>query len=406
MLDSVLKLLSDKRLKQIVIVLMAVLATISIYQGIRNAISFSQDFQWDAAKAIASGLDPYEMSLSDSDSYKNTDCLKEFYSIFADRDIKQNMEANQFPSLLLLLLPYTFMPPMMARIAWVISNLIFTIGIVVLLRKTFLRKLDKYEFAYMMLIMLAGTPYRNQLGVGQHTLFSFFFFMLAVYLCTLDNKHRVGIAVCMFISYFKYTLTAPLALYFLYKRKYIEFAMSVLAHIALTFVAAKMLGKSFLYMILTPLKVSSLLSAEGGIDLGAVFGGTVVYMVIGGFIAIMLTVIAFRLPENKEYILFPLLLIWSLVLTYHRTYDYFVLAAVPVLFIGLKNDFNEKISKITWIYYQIMIIAVFFVLRVFNENTASKIAVGILYYLFAIAILIMAICVIKKEPRGRYDGSK
>ena len=77
---------------------------------------------------------------------------------------------------------------------------------------------------FMILFMISGTPYRNQLGVGQHTLFSFMFFLIAVYACQKNEerkdpkKFKLSIAVPLAVSYFKYTLTAPLALYFLYKK--------------------------------------------------------------------------------------------------------------------------------------------------------------------------------------------
>ena len=155
---------ADLRLKNLILFIMGVLAAVSLIQGCKNAILVSQDFQWDAAKALVMGIDPYDESLSPSGVLP-----PEFEKYYLQ------MEANQFPSLLLLLYPYTLLPPLAARYAWLCSNLLFTAGIIVLLKKTFLGKADDFTFAFFMLLMIAGTPYRNQLGVGQHTLFSFFF---------------------------------------------------------------------------------------------------------------------------------------------------------------------------------------------------------------------------------------
>ena len=129
------------------------------------------------------------------------------------------MEANQFPSLFMILLPFTVLPPLAARYVWILCNLIFTALIVILLRKSVLADMDKYWFSVLMLLMIAGTPYRNQLGVGQHTLFAFCFFLIAVYFSEYREKRNIVITVCaLFVSFFKYTLTAPLVLYFVYKK--------------------------------------------------------------------------------------------------------------------------------------------------------------------------------------------
>lgn len=400
-----LKSISDNTItKRIVVFVVALLALISLLQGIRNAIGFSQDFQWDAAKALAEGLDPYEISLKWNQS-ELPDSLKEFYKVFNDAGVEQKMEANQFPSLLWLLVVFTLMPPLMARYAWLAANLLFTVGIVYLLRKTFLKNLGIYEYVLTVLLMIAGTPYRNQLGVGQHTLFSFFFFLMAVWLDERKpNGNHTGITICMFISYFKYTLTAPLTLYLLYRKRYLEFFASVIMHIILTVVSALYMGKSVIYMITAPLQVAKVLSSEGGLDLGALFGGNSIALVIGGIIAIMLFVLTLMAPSGKEYLVFSVLLLWSLVLTYHRTYDYFVLAGAAVLMTGdFTNDFTDKMRRYTDIAYILLIMAVYFGLRIFSENTVSKIAVGLLYYIFTIFVTaLFIICVV----RGRKENGR
>jgi hypothetical protein len=221
---------ADLRLKKLILVIMGVLAAVSLIQGCKNAVLVSQDFQWDAAKALVMGINPYDESLNPGGHLPPE--FEEYYL---------QMEANQFPSLLLLLFPYTLLPPLAARYAWLASNLLFTAGIIVLLKKTFLGKADDFTFVFFMLLMIAGTPYRNQLGVGQHTLFSFFFFLLAVYCidrkeesqglqkktsgngCAGDRKRfSIGAAIALFVSYFKYTLTVPLAIYFIYRKRYRE----------------------------------------------------------------------------------------------------------------------------------------------------------------------------------------
>lgn len=397
------RLFENRSVRAVMIICLSVLAAVSVLAGVKNALEFSQDFQWDAAKALAMRLDPYELSENTQKALEHPE-LAQFYTMFTDRGLKQKMEANQFPSLLMLLWPMTVFSPSFAKIIWCVLNLLFTAGIIVLLRRTFFEKTGKFEFAVMMLIMLAGTPYRNQIGVGQHTLFAFFFFMLAVY---IDRKQPAGkaancilTALCLFVSYFKYTLTAPLVLYFVYKKRYAEIALSVAGHVVLTECAALWLGKSFVYMIKAPLSVASALVAEGGMDLGLLLGPHA-GIAVGAVIAIILTLIALRLPDDGEYVLFPMLILWSLILTYHRTYDFFVLSAVSMLFgTSETEDPGNRVNNALACWYLAVVILVYFVLRIFGENTASKIAVGTVYYAFTVAVTVTGVLLIRKRDNG------
>lgn len=392
-MNSVERLLNNKKLRVAIIIIMTFLAAVSIVQGVRNAVGVSQDFQWDASRALLERIDPYELSL-DSSIPIQSESLKEFYCLFTDAGLKQKMEANQFPSLLVLLFPYAIMPPFVARIAWIISNILFTAGIIWLLRRTFFKNLALFEFLFVVLLMLMGTPFRNQLGVGQHTLFSFFFFLLAVWLDESNPKgNHVLITVCLAICFFKYTLTAPLCLFILYRRRIREFVFAVIIHIGMTVGVALWLQKNVFYMITAPLKVASVLSSEGGLDLGALFNGSSLAFVIGGIIAIMLVLVAVKMPKGQDALLFSLLLLWSLVITYHRTYDFFVMSAVPI--ISLTNDnkrlINSAIVKVTPVIYWITTGLVYFGLRIFDESDGSKIVVGLVYYSFTILITYISI---------------
>ena len=113
-------LLSNKKsLRYVLIGLLSLMALISLVQGVRNAAGFSQDFQWDAAKTFTMRINPYDESMHPG-QHPDVSEFKDYYL---------QMEANQFPSLLMLLIPYTFLAPLSARYAWIVSNLIFTAGI-------------------------------------------------------------------------------------------------------------------------------------------------------------------------------------------------------------------------------------------------------------------------------------
>ena len=386
--DRVRALFDNRILRIVILTVLSLLAARSVYQGIANARVYSQDFQWDAARALMLGIDPYRESLSPTGAL-STGNLPEFYDYYESIDAPQKMEANQFPSLLMLLYPWAMLAPGTARLVWLFTNLLFTAGIIVLLRLTFLKDCDRYWFCVLALLMLAGTPYRNQLGVGQHTLFSLCFFLLAVWLA--NRKHgSIPSALCLAVGVFKYTLTAPLALYFVWKKKWKELAIAVLIHVVLTVVAALLLREPVTDMILLPMKVSSALASEGGLDFGALLGGSPLAFVLAGLVFALLFVLALFTRQEDGNALMAVLLLWSLIMLYHRTYDFFPLILVAGMFTG---DLQETYGRDRILFggFMILLLCVFFVLRLFHENTASRIIVGALYYAYTVYATIILI---------------
>lgn len=390
------KYFEKKSIRNILLAVMILLAAVSLLQGVRNATTDSQDFQWDAMKVFSLKINPYDESVS----MNPTGIVEE---LGYDKYYLQ-MEANQFPSLLMILLPFAPLSPLMARYVWIVCNILFTALIVLLLRKTFLKDMDGYWFNILSLLMIAGTPYRNQLGVGQHTLFAFCFFLIAVYYSEYKEKRNVvAVILALFICYFKYTLTVPLVLYFVYKKRYKEIVISAFMHVILTFVSAWWLGDSFINMIIKPLKVSSNLSGEGSFDLTVLFGGGLIAYVVALVVMILLLVIAIKLPDGFDSSLISLLALWSLIITYHRIYDFFVMIVAAGLFIELREKSGdiESLTKVrlSWLkwHYIVTMFAEFFVLRLFHEATGSKIVVGSMYYVLTIVITYMMFILSKKS---------
>ena len=381
--DKINSLWGNKGIRYAVIALLAAMALVSLIQGVRNAAGASQDFQWDAAKAFTMRINPYDESLHPSG----------VLDAYGFDEVYLQMEANQFPSLLMLLIPYTFLDPLPARYAWIVSNLLFTAGIILLLRKTFLKKADRDVFIAFMLFMIAGTPYRNQLGVGQHSLFALFFFLLAVWFDEREDKKEqeegrksytliAATVFCLFVCYFKYTLTVPLCLYFIYRKKYMQIVVSALMHVVLTVVSAWWLNDSIPNMIIKPLQVAGALASEGCIDFGVVFRGSVLAYAAAFAVMAVLFVMAVKLPPDRELDYISVLTLWSLIITYHRIYDFFLMIIVLAYFISRERSIYYKAG------YAAALISVFFVLRIFSESPGSKLVTGILYYAFTVAVTV------------------
>ncbi len=387
----------NKSIKTILYLILIILAALSVFQGSRNALHYSQDFQYDAALSLRSGINPYTESLEPTGILEKGSTA-EFYRVFREAGTPQKMEANQFPSLLMLLIPVTFLPYPAARILWLILNLFFTGLIILLLRRTFFRETDRDIFNLLMLLMIAGTPWRNQIGVGQHSLFSFCFFLLAEWLAERDRKILSGLALS--VSYFKYTLTAPLAVYFLYKKRYREFFISLIPHVIGTCIGARMLKASFIDMIREPLKVASALTGEGSIDIGALTGGASWSIGLTAVIMLILVAAAFRLPKDKDKQFFSILILMSLVMTYHRIYDFFML--IPAAAGTYFADKGIISHKLILVLYFIAVTYFFFIQRLIGEgNTAMTIA-AVIYY----AYLVLYILFFTLSLKGGSIGEK
>lgn len=398
---------ADRRFWIMLYVLLALMAVVSIYEGIGNGIVWSQDFQYDAAEALVNGYDPYDISM-DFDEAKLPDIgyLKGFYEYYDGLGTPQKMEANQFPSLLYILAPYTLVPYDIARILWVITSILSTAVIIWLLRKTFMSRVDERLYPVFIMLMLAGTPWRNHMGVGQHTLFAVAFFLLTVYISEGDMsgisdssmagetetpaaagrtwRRTVLSGLLLSVSYLKYTVTAPLTIYFIYKRKWKEFVISLVPHLVLTGTAAFILHETFIDMLIKPLKVASALSAKGGIDIGVLTGGSPAGLVITALAMIFLIAAALLLPEGNDELFISTAVLLSLVMTYHRTYDFFIM----IIVFGYYATGRMKTAEII---YFITTLAFFFVLRIFHENVISLTVSGALYYACVIAFVVVVV---------------
>jgi hypothetical protein len=306
------------------------------------------------------------------------------------------MEANQVPSLLYILTPYALLPYIPARILWLITNLLSTGVIIGILRYTFMKRTDERLYPVFMMLMLAGTPWRNQLGVGQHTLFAVACFLLAVLVSDTgdgaedgafqDRKRKalriVGAGLLLSLSYLKYTVTAPLALYFIYRRRWKEFAISLVPHIVLTGVAAYELKAPYFDMLTKPLKVASALTGEGSIDVGALTRGASWTVVVTGLIMLFILAAALMLPDGNDELFISTAALLALVMTYHRTYDFFIMIIVFGYFATGRMRAAE-------IIYLITTFAIFFVLRIYNESVISLTVSGALYYACVIAFVVI-----------------
>ena len=108
-------------------------------------------------------------------------------------------------------------------------------------------------------------------------------------------------------------------------------------------------------------------------------------------VMIGLLILGIKVKASDAGSYMAVLTLWSLIITYHRTYDFWVMVIVVAFFIG-----KNRSTFIKW-FYGIDILAVFFVLRIFSESTPSKLFVGVIYYLFAITATVCLIKDVKQQ---------
>lgn len=311
-----------RNVKYVVIIIVILLAIISLTQGIRNALRVnfgSFDFQWDAAWFLLNRQNPYTICLSGQHTWTEQ---------YVGR-----LWPNQFPSCLILLWPYAVFEWPVAKILWLVSNLLFTGVILYIAFKQFLPDRSRLTYLIIASIFIAGTPWRNLIGNGQHALFSMAFFLIALWYAYREKTIVSG--VCLAISLFKYTLIGPLWLFFLYKRQYKILGIAVGIHTLLHFFSSFWLWESPLKLIRQPLLVSAVLSQKGYLDLTALFSNLTsplaAYM-LGG---LLLTVTCYIIYHNKtsDLLVLSALSFVSTVIIYHRGYDYVILL-FPLLLIA------------------------------------------------------------------------
>ena len=387
---------NKRKLLWMIAIILYLAALVSFVAGCRNAVAYPQgsfDFQYDSAKVFSLRVDPYKETMNSTGLSQKLG-LEKFYN---------GLEANQFPSMLMLLLPYTLLSPMAANWAWMISNVLFSIGIVFLIKKLFFDKCfnelcervpdftpkdNIFVYSLFVAVFFMGLPWRCNIGNGQHTIMAFFFFLLSVWL--FEEEHDILSGIALAISFFKYTLTVPLALYFFYKKKYKSFILAVGIHSVLTIVAALWLNTSVIDMIIEPLQIASHFTANGSYDIGAILGIGRVGMVITilSMVVMGIFLISGKYKGSDEELL-SLLVVFSLVIVYHMLYDYFVLI-VPTIVFTLKKYKQKNLALFFWwifMLYIFFIVKITYVVDMFsNLRHIIDIVFALIFYISVISL--------------------
>ena len=234
-----------------------------------EALNNSADFQWDTVKLFSKRLNPYKETL-----FGIYDEGKLYTALYG------GITSNQFPSIICLLLPYIIFDAYEAKIAWLISNIFFSAMAVFCLNKTVFKDSKWLNKVFWNVLWLGSAPMIVTIGVGQHLLFSFSFFMLSVFLSEwAEAKAEKG--NCLWImsgialgtSFFKYTVIFVVIFYFIWKRWFRPILIASLMHLLLTIFSAVWLRVGIADMLKDSLMISKSTGMGGSIDLMNILGG-------------------------------------------------------------------------------------------------------------------------------------
>ena len=372
---------------------MIILSVISLAKGSINAMKFpggSIDFHYPLYVSMIARINPYgEETLT---LHKELSLDVYYPGGYGPHN------ANHLPSAVVFLLPLAYLKPYTANFVWLVCNILFSFAIVMLVKYLFFDKLyvgtnNTLIYIIFAAVFLAGTPLRNSIGNGQNNIISFFFLLLSLWLSEKD--HRVLAGISLSATLFKYTLTVPLFLYYIYKRKYKEIIIAAIIHILLTLFASVWLGASPVELIIMSLRVSSNLSAQGMYDICSVF--TIQGITVSAMLFIIMAAFVYycsvKLPGHDNDVI-AMLAVFALIFVYHRIYDYFVLI-VPLIVVMTSDKYYILDKIITCL----SVAHIFFFQRI-AMSLCSESVYMTLHYTFAVVFYLMFFCLIYRLAKN------
>lgn len=297
-----------------------VLALVSVPVAIKNTLfipeaSLDLALRHNAAILLSEHHNPYTFVLSETQ-----EPARESYA----------------PSVVAMMLPFASMSFDMTKWLWLGINMVATILILWVLFhlvgvKGGAGTSSYWPFVAAGAFFLASTPWRVVLGNGQFTLVAVAGALVSLYL--VDKKHPVLCGFSLAIAMIKYPLTGLIPLVFLCKRQWLSVGVMLGVHGLLT------LGVSY-WLSENPVTLlwQSVASNQGNVGLGladlGVFLGQ--YPWVYGVTALaLLGVFAWGVMVHKERPwlgLFGITFLMTLLLSYHRIYDFAVLI-VPLVYV-------------------------------------------------------------------------
>lgn len=327
------------KLRTAIFAALALMAALSTYVGIREALVGGIDFQWSAAHLLAKHKDPWN-------TYIQGDPQKE---------IILGQQPNYLPEFYLLLEPLGELPFERARAWWCAFNLLFLVATIWILRKMF--DLDRDHTVLVTLLALSATPFRVTLANGQHGLF---ILLLMCILFFSSNRWIKGLSLGL--SYSKYSFSPLIAILMMMKKRFDILFISMVLPILGLLVVWRMLSTDLPLLTIEPLLTSKIAMGPGTCDVMTIleqilrrggFRDSLVYSIPTSLglvsAAAAAAWIAYRC-RMQEQIQLALSLIMTLLCFKHVNYDFIVLIVPLAAAVGAPKS-RERVVVLVCIGY-------------------------------------------------------
>jgi hypothetical protein len=320
-----------RALPLIVMALCALVAAHMLRDAFAVAEVDSQDNNWGVARALLQGFDPYKLYLN---------CR------YCARPAFHPAVAPMYPaSALVMLSPLAALPWPAAKAVWASLNILLGAGLVATLCRLFLPNGGWQVFAWALIAFLAGTPFLNNLGNGQHAVFALAFFPAAIW--AERRGHAKLASVLLAVSWFKYSLTFPLSLFFVMRGRFAVLLGAAAIHAFLTLLASAWTGTDPIDLLLEPLRVIEGVGSVGHLEL---FGlatrlglTSKLPPLIAAFALTAAVLAAIRRGRTDDDIqLLSLLALFAYAVTYHYPYDLVILVIPLVYVIDRARSWKER----------------------------------------------------------------
>ena len=334
----------NSRTRNILFFVIAFLALISVARAMQQAQIYSYDFSVSTAKLVSEGINNYEYVLEGKHDKSENDKL--LYS-------QDGLYAHGFH---VLLIPFTKINWETAKLIWSIINLFFAFIIPILLcRKFFFSQIETF---FLTSIFLMSTVLRINIGYGQHTLFTFFFFLMPFIFQSRFSLFLSG------FSYFKYNIGYGLFLYLVSLKKINKILLTLIPVIIGWLAFSYITNTNPLKSLLQPFLTTMYYHEQAG-HLPTTIFSILKLINVKGFFLVLLPLslniwIIFKASLIKDN-LFKLSIICLSILAFtpHQIHDYVLL--LPLLLYSFRNFelINSKINLLFVFYF-------FFFLRIIS----------------------------------------
>ena len=330
-------MLSSSRLPFWALAALLIAAAASVVIGVRHALAYSQDLQWDEAKLILDGINPYLFH------FDRTLPLPEYINPY-------HLGLTQPPSAVLLFAPLTLSSFETAKVVWIAVNLAATVAFVILSVRLFHPgRLSPFGLVALTLLLIASMPWRITIGNGQYGLVA-----MALFLASLHfyRKRRLAPATLFLaLALVKHTLVLPFCALFLERKRdtAVILAGALLIHLALTVLAGHLVGERPDALLLQSVIAAASIAEAGAYDLFSFLGrvapelGRIAPAIASALVIALTVAMCWRRVGTREL---AALSIVSIIIVYHRSYDAFVLMFLVLHLLTLRTTMAPGASPL------------------------------------------------------------